>query len=566
MKVDTAGSTELVPPEYAPPLPALSNADLAYLEIESMAPGDMDSEVTETNALIVSEDPRFSAHILTLRETTRIQGDAQSSLAQVADDNQLATNELRVVTARELRSLSEAAHSSSELYRQLESRLSIVQQDIVSMTSSIQRLASPSTEEKTRAICRTSDIAIGTFPIAPPSHREHLFRLSNESLALRRVFTKHDRQSQARLDKSFRRLAEQTEANKCLNDLVADQSSLVGRVQSLDSRLEEEGFKRESSSPKSKPADKPPPVSSAAFPSNDFYRLLLTLQETMCKMESDMADVRETVETSSHGQAFGHAVKYTTTPTSDEQGHCEFFMKQLVDQADRSKLTDDERKSLLGLKLTSDKVHPSLNRWWISYSKTKSSNVLQNIYDDFMDQFCNRTPRELVGEFFEESERYDGETVKDYFISLQKILDDMDIPPEQGVVIFRRGVRQSRAEPCLEITNKELRSISDCMKLIRTRQIPVDGTTSYRDRPGLKPSSRPSSSVSTAASSRFGNSERSPVSSLGFDEKSDIAKLVEALTTNQQQQQQTFVAQIAEVQKSLIEALCPPQPLYTAPI
>ncbi|CAK4139335.1 unnamed protein product [Aphanomyces euteiches] len=521
MKVDTAGSTELVPPEYAPPLPALSNADLAYLEIESMAPGDMDSEVTETNALIVSEDPRFSAHILTLRETTRIQGDAQSSLAQVADDNQLATNELRVVTARELRSLSEAAHSSSELYRQLESRLSIVQQDI---------------------------------------------RLSNESLALRRVFTKHDRQSQARLDKSFRRLAEQTEANKCLNDLVADQSSLVGRVQSLDSRLEEEGFKRESSSPKSKPADKPPPVSSAAFPSNDFYRLLLTLQETMCKMESDMADVRETVETSSHGQAFGHAVKYTTTPTSDEQGHCEFFMKQLVDQADRSKLTDDERKSLLGLKLTSDKVHPSLNRWWISYSKTKSSNVLQNIYDDFMDQFCNRTPRELVGEFFEESERYDGETVKDYFISLQKILDDMDIPPEQGVVIFRRGVRQSRAEPCLEITNKELRSISDCMKLIRTRQIPVDGTTSYRDRPGLKPSSRPSSSVSTAASSRFGNSERSPVSSLGFDEKSDIAKLVEALTTNQQQQQQTFVAQIAEVQKSLIEALCPPQPLYTAPI
>ncbi|KAH9127047.1 hypothetical protein AeMF1_002591 [Aphanomyces euteiches] len=237
MKVDTAGSTELVPPEYAPPLPALSNADLAYLEIESMAPGDMDSEVTETNALIVSEDPRFSAHILTLRETTRIQGDAQSSLAQVADDNQLATNELRVVTARELRSLSEAAHSSSELYRQLESRLSIVQQDL---------------------------------------------RLSNESLALRRVFTKHDRQSQARLDESFRRLAEQTEANKCLNDLVAtlvaDQSSLVGRVQSLDSRLEEERFKRESSSPKSKPADKPPPVSSAAFPSNDFYVQSYSLQ------------------------------------------------------------------------------------------------------------------------------------------------------------------------------------------------------------------------------------------------------------------------------------------------
>ncbi|CAK4238356.1 unnamed protein product, partial [Aphanomyces euteiches] len=128
-------------------------------------------------------------------------------------------------------------------------------------------------------------------------------------------------------------------------------------------------------------------------------------------------------------------------PTSDEQAHCEFFIKQLVDQAKLCHLSDEECKLLLGLKLTSDKVHPALNQWWIAYSKTKSGDVWTEIYDNFKDRFCNRTQRELVDNLFEESERADGESVEAYAIRLQTILDDIDVPDHQGVVIFKRGIQ-----------------------------------------------------------------------------------------------------------------------------
>ncbi|CAK4909842.1 unnamed protein product, partial [Aphanomyces euteiches] len=147
---------------------------------------------------------------------------------------------------------------------------------------------------------------------------------------------------------------------------------------------------------------------------------------------------------------------------------------QLVDQAKLCHLSDEECKLLLGLKLTSDKVHPALNQWWIAYSKTKSGDVWTEIYDNFKDRFCNRTQRELVDNLFEESERAEGESVKAYAIRLQTILDDIDVPDHQGVVIFKRGVRHARAESCLDNTDKELTSISDCMKLLRTRQIRLD--------------------------------------------------------------------------------------------
>ncbi|RHZ09907.1 hypothetical protein DYB37_013027 [Aphanomyces astaci] len=69
-------------------------------------------------------------------------------------------------------------------------------------------------------------------------------------------------------------------------------------------------------------------------------------------------------------------MKYTTIPSSDAHDHCEYFTKQLVEQADRGGLTDDERKSLLGLKLSADKTPITLNAWWIAYSKTKGGEVI----------------------------------------------------------------------------------------------------------------------------------------------------------------------------------------------
>ncbi|CAK5056052.1 unnamed protein product [Aphanomyces euteiches] len=288
-------------------------------------------------------------------------------------------------------------------------------------------------------------------------------------------------------------------------------------------------------------------------------------------MESEMSDIKESLDTSINSQAFGRAVKYTTVPTSDEQAHCEFFIKQLVDQAKLCHLSDEECKLLLGLKLTSDKVHPALNQWWIAYSKTKSGDVWTEIYDNFKDRFCNRTQRELVDNLFEESERAEGESVKAYAIRLQTILDDIDVPDHQGVVIFKRGVRHARAESCLDNTDKELTSISDCMKLLRTRQIRLDDPPVYQER--LK--SRPASASTNTTSSRTTYSdvsttstpEQSPrhtrkSSKVGFRDQATLEGIFEALKTTQSNQQ-AFVAQIQHLTEALNK---PPNPYFAAPV
>ncbi|RLO02292.1 hypothetical protein DYB28_015481, partial [Aphanomyces astaci] len=131
----------------------------------------------------------------------------------------------------------------------------------------------------------------------------------------------------------------------------------------------------------------PAPEPSSGYP----FQLPSELTALLTKMSSEIADVKEAIDTSSSNQAFGRAVKYTTIPSSDAHDHCEYFMKQLVEQADRGGLTDDERKSLLGLKLSADKTPTTLNAWWIAYSKTKGGEVWSEIHDSFVVQFCCST-------------------------------------------------------------------------------------------------------------------------------------------------------------------------------
>ncbi|CAK5158025.1 unnamed protein product, partial [Aphanomyces euteiches] len=318
------------------------------------------------------------------------------------------------------------------------------------------------------------------------------------------------------------------------------------------------------------------PVSTNGFDSpksapDSTHRLLLELRSSINAMASEVSEVKESIADSTSNQAFGRAVKYTTTPTSDNQAHCEFFMKQLINQADRCQLDDPDRKMLLGIKLPFDKVHPALNQWWIALSKTKNGDVWSEIYDNFMDRFCNRTPRELVDNLFEDSERLEGESVKTYAIRLQSILNDLDVPDHQGVVIFKRGVRYARAESCLENTDKDLCSIADCMKLLRTRRIRLDDPPVYRERMRSRSGSA-STMLTSSRSNLSGRSapstpEQSPRpnrrnSKVGFREDPTLAKILEAIHTNQTSQQ-AFVAQIQQ----LIEALTKPATrFFAAPV
>ncbi|KAH9074559.1 hypothetical protein Ae201684P_022365 [Aphanomyces euteiches] len=400
-------------------------------------------------------------------------------------------------------------------------------------------------------------------------------RILHELQVLSRSHEETQSTTQQKLDRSELRQVELIESNRRLIEqvdaLTQDNSTLLQRVLTLEvacQRLSHEIHavsKFESDSP----------VSTNGFDSpksapDSTHRLLLELQSSINAMASEMSEVKESIADSTSNQAFGRAVKYTTTPTSDDQAHCEFFMKQLIDQADRCQLDDPDRKMLLGLKLSSDKVHPALNQWWIARSKTKNGDVWSEIYDNFMDRFCNRTPRELVDNLFEDSERLEGESVKAYAIRLQSILDDIDVPDHQGVVIFKRGVRHARAESCLENTDKDLCSIADCMKLLRTRLIRLDDPPVYRER--MRP--RSGSASTTLTSSRSNLSDRSAPSTpeqsprpnrrnskVGFQEDPTLAKILEAIHTTQTSQQ-AFVAQIQQLTEALTK---PANPFFAAP-
>ncbi|KAG9408355.1 hypothetical protein AC1031_021596 [Aphanomyces cochlioides] len=322
-------------------------------------------------------------------------------------------------------------------------------------------------------------------------------RILHEVQVLTRAHEESRVATQQQLNQSELTLVEVSSSNKNLGELVIGltkgNSLLSDRLLSLEGLLEQRETKSTPESVQSTSSVEPPPHRH--------------LHHTV-RMESEMSDIKESLDTSINSQAFGRAVKYTTVPTSDEQAHCEFFIKQLVDQAKLCHLSDEECKLLLGLKLTSDKVHPALNQWWIAYSKTKSGDVWTEIYDNFKDRFCNRTQRELVDNLFEESERADGESVKAYAIRLQTILDDIDVFDHQGVVIFKRGVRHARAESCLD------------------------------------------------------NSSLHVKQEIGFRDQATLESILEALKTTQSNQQ-AFVAQIQHLAEALNK---PPNPYFAAPV
>ncbi|RLO00496.1 hypothetical protein DYB28_011727 [Aphanomyces astaci] len=218
-----------------------------------------------------------------------------------------------------------------------------------------------------------------------------------------------------------------------VSSLVHDKTLLQDRVLILEACIDQLSLDFSS---RLVQASIPAPEPSSGYP----FQLPSELTALLTKMSSEMADVKEAIDTSSSNQAFGRAVKYTTIPSSDAHDHCEYFMKQLVEQADRGGLTDDERKSLLGLKLSADKTPTTLNA-------------------------CS-TPRDHVDNLIEASERYMDEPVKAYSRrSWTKWTSQL--VQCKGVAMFKRGVRHARAESCLEHTDRELNSIADCMKLLR---------------------------------------------------------------------------------------------------
>ncbi|CAK4783606.1 unnamed protein product, partial [Aphanomyces euteiches] len=159
-------------------------------------------------------------------------------------------------------------------------------------------------------------------------------RILHEVQVLTRAHEENRVATQQQLNQSELTLVDLSNSNKNLGDLVIgltkENSLLSERLRSFEGLLEQRETKSAPESVQSTSSVEPPP----ATPVSDFtHQLLLDLQSALVRMESEMSDIKESLDTSINSQAFGRAVKYTTVPTSDEQAHCEFFIKQLVDQA-----------------------------------------------------------------------------------------------------------------------------------------------------------------------------------------------------------------------------------------
>ncbi|CAK4431987.1 unnamed protein product, partial [Aphanomyces euteiches] len=270
----------------------------------------------------------------------------------------------------------------------------------------------------------------------------------------------------------------------------------------------------------------------------------------------------------------GQATKFTIVPSSDHQDDCAFFIRQLLETADRCQLSDNDRRSLLGLKLCSDKTPPSLRKWWISFAKTKQGETWSDVLAEFQDQFCLRTSRQKVTDLLNDSVRYEDETVRSYATRLQSIIDEVGFPADQGVNLFKLGVRHLKTESCLENTDRELKTIADCVKLLRAREVPLDDAPMPASRPKSRAGSA-SDTASTYTSQSEASSDRTPPRSprhnrrgsrVSFDEPSTVERLLATLLD----QQKEFVAHIERSDRhhqSLMDALMRPTgPHFVAPI
>ncbi|CAK4882222.1 unnamed protein product [Aphanomyces euteiches] len=391
-------------------------------------------------------------------------------------------------------------------------------------------------------------------------HQTELHQLHQEVQSLRLLLSDSQTRTPTKLSETRRLLDELKESNEllsaCVSDLTLDNTRLLHQVSSLEDQLARhqldlQVLRNQTPEPQQATESSSAPIS---IDPEEVQALFRDLNERLTSLAtgltSDMSDLKESIQSMDQDKKLGQATKFTIVPSSNHQDDCAFFIRQLLETADRCQLTDTDRRSLLGLKLCSDKTPPSLHKWWISFAKTKQGET--------------RVPRPVLSpDLLNDSVRYEDETVRSYATRLQSIIDEVGFPADQGVNLFKLGVRHLKTESCLENTDRELKTIADCVKLLRMREVPLDDAPT----PAPRPKSR-SGSVSEASSTYLSeiSSDRTPLRSprlnrrgsrVSFDEPSTVEHLLNALVDQQKQ----FVAHIERSDRnhqSLVEAFLRP--------
>ncbi|CAK4718412.1 unnamed protein product, partial [Aphanomyces euteiches] len=304
-------------------------------------------------------------------------------------------------------------------------------------------------------------------------HQTELHQLHQEVQSLRLLLSDSQTRTPTELSETRRLLDELKESNEhlsaCVSDLTLDNTRLLHQVSSLEDQLARHQLDLQvlrNQTPEPQQATESSSVPISIDP-EEVQALFRDLNERLTSLAtgltSDMSDLKESIQSMDQDKKLGQATKFTIVPSSDHQDDCAFFIRQLLETADRCQLTDTDRRSLLGLKLCSDKTPPSLHKWWISFAKTKQGEPWPDVLAEFQHQFCLRTSRQKVTDLLNDSVRYEDETVRSYATRLQSIIDEVGFPADQGVNLFKLGVRHLKTESCLENTDRELKTIADCV-------------------------------------------------------------------------------------------------------
>ncbi|KAH9137223.1 hypothetical protein AeRB84_017934, partial [Aphanomyces euteiches] len=161
------------------------------------------------------------------------------------------------------------------------------------------------------------------------------------------------------LDKSNKHLS------ACVSDLTRENSQLTKQVLFLKEQLnrhQQELQELRTQTPETQQATEPTSVPTSSD-SNEVPALVRDLNERIASLAagltSNLNDLKESIIVMDQDKKLGQATKFTIVPSSDHQDDCAFFIRQLLETADRCQLSDNDRRSLLGLKLSSDKTPPS---------------------------------------------------------------------------------------------------------------------------------------------------------------------------------------------------------------
>ncbi|CAK5237870.1 unnamed protein product, partial [Aphanomyces euteiches] len=228
-----------------------------------------------------------------------------------------------------------------------ETAIQTLTETILELRQSLQDQASVSQQLRSGLLCNEDRF------------QTELYQLQQEVQSLRLLQSDFQTRVPAEFSETRHLVEELDKSNKhlsaCVSDLTRENSQLTKQVLFLKEQLnrhQQELQELRTQTPETQQATEPTSVPTSSD-SNEVPALVRDLNERIASLAagltSNMNDLKESIIVMDQDKKLGQATKFTIVPSSDHQDDCAFFIRQLLETADRCQLSDNDRRSLLGL-------------------------------------------------------------------------------------------------------------------------------------------------------------------------------------------------------------------------